>query len=103
MDENYDKEKLVEIMFDPITSQILAELEHGEQDSSHLASLSSITPEEVHDRLDYLVKHGFVEEKHLAGKIYYEADGEKLAKIIENDENFSSTIDGLTKMDSYLN
>ena len=78
-------------------------VEDGEQDSSHLASVSSITPEEVHDRLGYLIKHDFVREKHSEGKISYEADGEKLAKIIENDENFSSTIDGLTKMDSYLN
>lgn len=103
MSEKYDKEKLVEIMFDPITSQILAELEHGEKDSSHLAAISSISEKEVHDRLEYLIRHDFVKEKQLSGKLYYEADGEKLTKIIENDENFSSTIDGLTKMDSYLN
>lgn len=90
-------------MFDPITSQILAELENGEKDSSYLASIASVSESEVHDRLEYLILHEFVKEKRISDKLFYEADGIMLSKIIENDENFSSTIDGLTKMDSYLN
>lgn len=103
MNEIFDKEKLVEIMFDPITSQILSELEHGEKELSHLASVSSLTEDEVHEQLKYLIEHDFIKTKTMGGKTFYEADGKKLAQVIENDENFSSTIDGLTKLDSYLN
>lgn len=103
MTEIFDKEKLVEIMFDPVTSQILSELEHGEKESSHLASVSLLTEDEIHEQLKYLIEHDFIKTKTIGGKVLYEADGEKLSQIIENDENFSSTIDGLTKLDSYLN
>lgn len=37
------------------------------------------------------------------GRTIFSADADKLAQIIEKDENFNATIDGLTKMDSYLN
>lgn len=48
-------------------------------------------------------KHGFVKEEKKEGKIIYSVDADKLEKVIENDNNFKNVVDGLTKMDSYLN
>lgn len=103
MEDSYDKDKIVECIFDPVTSLILAELETNSKESSHLAKKSGISEDEVKERLSYLLKHDFVIEKTENGKTLFSANGQKLAKIIENDENFDSAINGLTKMDSYLN
>jgi hypothetical protein len=47
MDDTFDREKIVDCMFDPITSSILAELEDGEKECSFLAQQSSISELEV--------------------------------------------------------
>ena len=103
MEGSFDKEKVIECMFDPITSEILAELENGGKESSYLAEKSGISEEEVRERLSYLLKYEFVKEQNDNDKIIYSVDAQKLSKIMENDENFDSAIDGLTKLDSYLN
>ncbi len=103
MEDSFDKEKILECMFDPITSAILAELENEGKESSYLSQKSAVSEEEVKKHLSYLLDHGFVEEKIENGKIVFSANGEKLAKIIEHEENFDMAVDGLTKMDSYLN
>lgn len=103
MEDSFDKGKIIECMFDPITSEILAELENGEKESIHLATKSGISEEEVSERLSYLLEYEFVKEKTVNGKLVYSADAKKLAVIMESDENFDTAIDGLTKMDSYLN
>jgi len=103
MEGYFDKEKVIECMFDPITSEILAELENGGKESSYLAEKSGISEEEVRERLSYLLKYEFVKEQNDNDKIIYSVDAQKLSKIMENDENFDSAIDGLTKLDSYLN
>ncbi len=103
MEDSFDKEKILECMFDPITSEILAELENEGKESSYLSQKSGVSEEEVKKHLSYLLEHGFVEEKIENGKIVFSANGEKLAKIIEHEENFDMAVDGLTKMDSYLN
>ncbi len=103
MDESLDNEKIIECMFDPITSEILAELENGSKESSYLAEKSGISEQEVRERLSYLLKYEFVKEQTKNDKIVYSVDAEKLSKVMENNENFGSVTDGLTKMDSYLN
>ena len=103
MEDSFDKEKILECMFDPITSEILAELENEGKESSYLSQKSGVSEEEVKKHLSYLLDHGFVEEKIENGKIVFSANGEKLTKIIEHEENFDMAVDGLTKMDSYLN
>ncbi|MFB5645656.1 MAG: hypothetical protein ACE5R3_03535 [Nitrosopumilaceae archaeon] len=103
MDEKLDKDKIIECLFEPNISEILAELESGGKESSYLAEKSGISEEEVRERLSYLLKFDFVKEKTENDKIIYSVDAEKLSKVMENDENFSSVTDGLTKMDSYLN
>ncbi len=103
MEGSFDKDKILECMFDPIISEILAELENGSKESSYLAQKSGISEEEVKNQLSYLLEHGFVEEKNENEKIIFSANGDKLAEIIEHDENFDTAVDSLTKMDSYLN
>ncbi len=103
MSDAFDREKIVECMFDPITSSILAELEDGEKECSFLAEQSSVSESEVLERLSYLIEHGFVSKRSDGGKCALTANSEKLASIMENSDNFDAAISGLEKMDSYLN
>jgi len=103
MDDTFDREKIVDCMFNPITSSILAELEDGEKECSFLAEKSSISESEVFERLSYLVEHGFIFKNTDNEKSTFSANTEKLTQIIENSDTFNATIEGLEKMDSYLN
>ena len=103
MSETFDREKVVDCMFDPITSSILAELEDGQKDCSFLAQQSSISESEVLERLSYLIEHDFISKNADGDKFIISANSEKLSKIIEHGDNFDATISGLEKMDSYLN
>jgi hypothetical protein len=103
MDETFDREKIVDCMFDPITSSILAELEDGEKECLFLSQQSSISESDVLERLSYLIEHGFISKNTDDGKCLLAANPDKLSSIIENGDNFDATINGLEKMDSYLN
>ncbi len=103
MDDSYDREKVLECMFDPITSSIIAELEDGEKNSMYLAEKSSISEHEVGERLSYLTTHGFIHEKQIDELSIFSADVDKLAQVVESDKNFGAAIEGLEKMDSFLN
>lgn len=103
MTEDYDREKVIDYMFDPTTSAILAELEDGEKISSHIAEKCNISENEIDSSLNYLIEHKFIDKKSQDGKYIYSANAEKLAEIIEDNKNFDAAIDGLTKLDGYLN
>ena len=103
MDESFDREKVVDCMFDPVTSSILAELEDGEKECSFLAQQASISESEVLERLSYLIEHEFISKNSDDGKCLLTANSDKLTTIVENSENFDATINSLEKMDSYLN
>lgn len=103
MNESFDREKVVDCMFDPVTSSILAELEDGEKECSFLAQQSDVSESEVLERLSYLIEHNFVSKNSDDGKCFLAANFEKLNTVVENNENFDATISGLEKMDSYLN
>ena len=103
MTDTFDREKIVDCMFDPTTASILAELEDGEKECSSLAQQASISESEVLERLSYLIEHGFITKNSGDGKCILAANSEKLTSIVENSENFDGAIDGLEKMDSYLN
>lgn len=102
MNDTFDREKVVDCMFDPVTSSILAELEDGQKTCSFLAEKSSIPESEVLERLSYLVEHEFI-VKNTDGETTLSANSEKLTSIVESSENFDQTISSLEKMDSYLN
>lgn len=103
MDDTYDREKVIECMFDPITSLIIAELEDGEKNSLFLAEKSSISEHDVRERISYLVAHGFIIEKQIGEQSIFSADVDKLSQVVEHNENFGAAIEGLEKMDSFLN
>ena len=103
MNDSFDREKTIECMFEPITSSLIAELEDGEKNSIYLAKKSNISENDVCERLSYLVAHGFINEKFFDEKKIFSANFEKLSKVLENDENFGAAIEGLEKMDSFLN
>ena len=58
---------------------------------------------EVSERLSYLLDHGFIFKNSNNGKFIFSANTEKLTQIVENSDTFNATIEGLEKMDSYLN
>jgi len=103
MSDSFEHEKVVDCMFDPITSSILAELEDGEKECSFLAQQTSVSESEVLERLSYLIEHEFISKKTDDGNCLLAANIEKLNSIVENNDNFNATISGLEKMDSYLN
>ena len=47
--------------------------------------------------------HDFIHQTSENGKLVFTANTQKLNQIVENSENFDSTISSLEKMDSYLN
>ena len=103
MDEDFDRQKIMETIFDSNISIILSELEDGSKDSLYLKEKLNLTEEEIEKRLSYLVKHGFVIVKQEETKKLFSADKEKLSRLLENDDNFSSVTKGLTELDSFLN
>ena len=103
MEEEFDREKIIDCMFDPITSSILAELEDGEKQCSFLAEKFSISDNEVLERLSYLIEQKFISKIDDGATCLIAADFDRLSGIVENNENFDSAINSLEKMDSYLN
>jgi hypothetical protein len=103
MNENYDRQKMIEILVDPDVSIILSELENGDKESSYLAEKLQISDMEIKERLSYVIQHGFVKINQDENKTIFTADKEKLNKIMEMDENFLGVVDGLTEIDQYLN
>ena len=103
MDDSYDREKIVDCMFDPTTSSLIAELEDGEKNLQYLSKKATIPENDVIDKLSYLVNCGFIFQKQVDGKTMFSANIEKLSKVVEDNENFGAAIEGLEKMDSFLN
>ena len=101
--DNFDREKIIDCMFDPITSSLIAELEDGEKSSAYLAEKSSLSESEVNEKLSYLVTNGFIFENKVGGETKFSANVDKLSDIVENDQNFGAAVEGLEKMDSFLN
>ena len=63
----------------------------------------SISKNDVHERFSYLVLYGFIFENIVGDKTQFSANMDKLTKVVENDQNFGAAIEGLEKMDSFLN
>ena len=103
MTENFDREKIVDCMFDPTTSSLLSRLEEGEKQCSFLADQTDISESEVLESFSYLIECNFIFKKFENGKYFLSANLDKLSSFMENSENFDDAINGLEKMDSYLN
>ena len=103
MSESFDREKVIDCMFDPITSEILAELEDGEKECSILAQQFTLSESELLERLDYLIECEFLTKTVENDQCSISANTEKLGSLLEDSDAFDGAINGLEKMDSYLN
>ena len=103
MSISFDREKIIDCMFDPITSEILAELEDGKKECSTLALKFSMSELDVLKRLDYLIECEFLFKITENEKYFLSANIEKLGSLLEDSDAFDGAINGLEKMDSYLN
>ena len=81
MNEMFDREKVVDCMFDPVTSLILAELEDGKKQCSFLAQQASVSDSEVLDRLSYLIEHEFIYKISSDGECFLSANSAKLNAV----------------------
>lgn len=103
MSENYDKQKMLETLVDPDVSTILAELEYEDKELSFLTHKLKMTENDIREKLSYVIQHGFVKIQKNENDVIFSVDKERLDRIMQSDENFSGVVDGLTKLDSFLN
>ena len=103
MDESFDREKIIEGMFDPITYEKLAKLEDGKKECSVLSQEFSMSESDILQRLDYLIECELIFKTYENQKNFISANNEKLSSLLENNDTFDGAINGLEKMDSYLN
>ena len=103
MSESFDREKVIDSMFDPITSEILAELEDGKKECSVLSRQFSMSESELLERLGYLIESKFLIKTLENDQCSISANTEKLGSLLEDSDAFDGAINGLEKMDSYLN
>ena len=101
------RDAVIASLFDPDVSVLLAELEAGPLALSELAARSGAPPGDVESRLSRLVGLGYVARREDpaagSGGAVYEADAARLAAVMERDENYKSAVDGLAKLDGFLN
>tara|TARA_B100000029_G_C16730650_1_gene650600 strand:- start:160 stop:477 length:318 start_codon:yes stop_codon:yes gene_type:complete len=102
-DDSNESEKILESLFEPDNAEILLELKNGPKPLSIITEKITITEVELDKKLSYLMEHGFVKKEKNDDCILYSLDAEKLAKVLENDDNFKNIDDGLAKLDSFLN
>ena len=103
MSESFDREKVIDSMFDPITSEILAELEDGKKECSLLSRQFSMSESKLLERFGYLIECKFLIKTLENDQWSISANTEKLGSLLEDDGAFDGAINGLEKMDSYLN
>jgi hypothetical protein len=103
LSEDFDRQKMMEVLIDPDVSSILTELQEGKKNSTCVADKLQLSVNQIKDRLSYLIQHSFVLVRQNDGKEFLQVDMAKLNKIMENDDNFKNVIDGLTELDQFLN
>ncbi len=101
--EPADRQKVIDCLFDMENSAVLAELEGGKRLLSELSSISGIPEARILSNLSCLVEYGILTVISQDDATYLSADHAKLSELVESDGNFDAAIDGLTKMDSFLN
>jgi hypothetical protein len=98
-----DTKKIIDNLFDPDISEILAEMEDGPKHCTFLSEKFGIMPDELQDKLSYLIQCKFVNQDGSPEDLNYSVNTEKLSKIMESGHNYKNVEDGLAKMDSFLN
>lgn len=103
MGQPVDRQRAIDCLFDEDNSAVLAELEGGERPLSELSGISGVSEERILSNLSYLVESGILAKTQRDGAVYLSADHQRLSELVESDGNFDAAIDGLTKMDGFLN
>ena len=98
-----DTKKIIDNLFDPEISEILAEMESGPKHCTFLSEKFGIMPEDLQEKLSYLIQHQFVNQNGSLDDVQYSVDSEKLSEMMESGHNYKNVEDGLAKMDSFLN
>tara|TARA_B100001750_G_C15338776_1_gene511172 strand:+ start:162 stop:479 length:318 start_codon:yes stop_codon:yes gene_type:complete len=102
-DTSNESEKILESLFETENAEILLELKDGPKSLSALTEKISISEMDLDEKLSYLMEKDFVKKEENNDGIFYSLDAEKLAKVLENTDNFKNIDDGLAKLDSFLN
>ena len=90
-----------ELLFDERISKIMEMLESGPASIDELASEYGDSAALMMEQIGPLLKAGILREDRTARTL--SVDKEKLDKALESDQAFGGVVDGLTKMDGYLN
>ena len=102
-DTSNESEKILELLFEPDTAEILVELKDGPKPLSILTKKFTVSKEELDEKLSFLIEKGFISKNEKENEIFYSLDVDRLSEILENDDNFKNIDDGLAKLDSFLN
>ena len=100
---DFDTAKVMDSIFDPEISEILAEMEVESKHCSILSEKFGITPESLQTKLSYLIEHIFVNLAGEENSITNSVDSKKLAEFMESSHDYKNVEDSLAKMDSFLN
>ena len=103
IDDNSEDDKILESLFEPNNSEVLAHLESGPKNFSNIAKNLDISKEKIEQSLSYLTEHGFVSKIEKDSQVHYSVNSDALSKVLENNDNFKNVDDGLAKLDSFLN
>ena len=99
----FDTGKVIDSIFDPEISEILAEMEAESKHCSVLSEKFGITPQVLQTKLSYLIEHDFVNQSNEGDDAIYSVNSKKLAEFMESSHDYKNVEDGLAKMDSFLN
>ena len=102
-ESNEHTQKILDVVFDENISEILAEMESTPKKCGFLSEKFNITPNDLDEKLSFLIKHEFVGKTGFDSDIEYSVDSQKLAKLMETAHDFENVDAGLAKMDGYLN
>ena len=100
---DFDPNKILDCIFDIETSEILAEMEKESKHCNALSEQFDLSPQELNEKLSYLIIHGFVNQSGQNNDITYSVNSNKLAEIMESNHDYKNVENGLAKMDSFLN
>ena len=103
VDDISDNNKILESIFEPNNSEILAQLESGPKNFLDLTKNLDISKEKIEQNLSYLIEHGFISKIEKNNQVHYSVNADMLSKVLENNDNFRNVDDGLAKLDSFLN
>tara|TARA_Y100000590_G_scaffold122531_2_gene140290 strand:+ start:584 stop:898 length:315 start_codon:yes stop_codon:yes gene_type:complete len=98
-----DAKQIIDNLFDPEISEILAEMENGPKHCTFLSEKFGIVPEDLQEKLSYLIQHKFVNQNGTLDDVQYSVDSKKLSEVMSSGHDYKNVEDGLAKMDSFLN